>query len=261
MWPFRKKEAPLIEDFSDRIRHVAFIMDGNGRWARRRGLPREAGHIRGSENFRRLMQYCRDIRLPYVTVYAFSTENWARPAHEVAGIMKLLDDFMEEELAKMVERDARIVFLGDLSPLSDELREKARHIEELSAEKPFTLQIALNYGGRDEILHACNALLKEGSAPVDAATFAAHLYTKGAPDPDLVVRTGGDQRISNFLLWQSAYAEYYFTKTLWPDLTERELHTALTDFCHRSRRYGGLDSKEQTDTERGPAPHDKGVEP
>lgn len=245
MWPFKKKKTSPVEDFSARLTHVAFIMDGNGRWAKRRGLPREAGHVRGAENFRRLMTYCRDCRIPYVTVYAFSTENWNRPRAEVDGIMKLLDTFMEEELMKMAERDARIVFLGSKAPLSPTLREKAERIEQLSADKPYTLQIALNYGGRDDILHAVNGLLAEHAEQADEAALSAHLYTAGAPDPDLVVRTGGDYRISNFLLWQSAYAEYYFTETLWPDLTEDELHAAFLDFCSRHRRFGGLDPEDR----------------
>ena len=244
MWPFPKRQtAP--PDFSDRIRHVAFIMDGNGRWAKRRGLARSAGHIQGAQAFRRVVRACHQYGIRYVTVYAFSTENWSRPKEEVDAIMRLLDDFLDEALAAAEKEEARVVFLGDKSPLSPALREKAEEIERLTADKPYCLNIALNYGGRDEIVHACRALVTEGKSEIGEADISAHLYTAHAPDPDLVIRTGGDCRISNFLLWQSAYAEYYFTKTLWPDLGERELCRALTDFCHRHRRFGGLDAEDQ----------------
>lgn len=236
MW-FRHKKTV---DFSDKIRHVAFIMDGNGRWAKRRALPREAGHVRGAETFRRVVSYCHDLGIRTVTVYAFSTENWSRPPKEVAGIMKLLGSFLREALATADERDMRVVFLGDKAPLSPELRTMAEEVERTTANRSYCLNIALNYGGRDEITHACNRLMAEGKTSVTQADIAGALYTSHSPDPDLVIRTGGDLRISNFLLWQSAYAEYYFTKTLWPDLREAEIYTALRDFCHRHRRFGGL---------------------
>jgi undecaprenyl diphosphate synthase len=175
-----------------------------------------------------------------VTVYAFSTENWSRPAEEVAGIMRLLGDFLDEGLARVVEDDARIRFLGDKAPLSPELREKAERIERLSENGKWTVNIALNYGGRAELVYAFNRLLASGKTAVTEADISSALYTADSPDPDLVVRTGGDLRISNFLLWQSAYAEYYFTPTLWPDLDERELCRAFSDFCKRHRRFGGL---------------------
>ena len=245
MWKKRKKtgQAPIC-DLSGRIRHVAFIMDGNGRWATRRGLPREMGHARGAETFRRIVGYCRDLGIGTVTVYAFSTENWSRPRAEVEALMKHLDRFMEEELALLEERQTKIVFLGDKTALAPSLRQKAEEIEKRSASMPRCLNIALNYGGRAEIVHACNTLLREGYREVDEATFASHLYTAGSPDPDLVIRTGGDLRISNFLLYQSAYSEYWFTPTLWPDLSEREVYGALMNFCGRRRRFGGLDPAE-----------------
>ena len=251
MWPFagRKQKIPT-GDFSDKISHVAFIMDGNGRWATRRGMPREMGHARGAETFRRIVGYCRDVGIRTVTVYAFSTENWSRPQKEVDALMKHLDRFMDEELRLIDERNTRIVFMGDKAPFSPELCEKAERIERLSADKPLRLNIALNYGGRAEILHACNALLAEGKREATEADFAAHLYTAGSPDPDLIVRTGGDLRISNFLLYQAAYSEFYFTKTLWPELTEREVYDALTDFCGRHRRFGGLDKDEKKTPEK-----------
>ena len=243
MWPFSKKQ-PEAPDFSGRIRHVAFIMDGNGRWAKRRGLSRSAGHIQGAKAFRRVVRACHRYGIRFVTVYAFSTENWSRPKEEVDGIMRLLGDFLDEALAEAEKEEARVVFLGDKAPLSPALRAKAEEIERLTADKPYCLNIALNYGGRDEIVRACRALVAEGKGEISEADISANLYTAHSPDPDLVIRTGGDCRISNFLLWQSAYAEYYFTKTLWPDLGERELCRALTDFCHRHRRFGGLDKED-----------------
>ena len=250
MWPFHKKEEKKVggvPDFSDKLAHVAFIMDGNGRWAKKRGLPREAGHVRGAENFRRVINFCHDIGIRTVTFYAFSTENWSRPQKEVDGIMGILEEFLDEELVKMQERNVRVVFLGDKTPLRPSLREKAERIEALTKDMYYRLNIALNYGGRDEIVRACNTCLASGKSEITEEDFRAALYTAASPDPDLIVRTGGDYRISNFLLWQSAYAEYYFTKTLWPDLTEEEILAALADFCGRHRRFGGL-GKEDTAT-------------
>ena len=251
MWPFdRKKKSIPTADFSDRVAHVAFIMDGNGRWATRRGMPREMGHARGAETFRRIVGYCRDIGIQTVTVYAFSTENWSRPQKEVDALMKHLDRFMDEELRLVDERNTRIVFMGDKSRFTPALREKAELIERVSRDKPLRLNIALNYGGRAEILHACNQLLAEGKREVSEEEFEARLYTAGSPDPDLVIRTGGDLRISNFLLYQSAYSEFYFTHTLWPDLTEREVFDAVADFCGRRRRFGGLDKDDPSLTKK-----------
>ncbi len=239
------KRQPRTPDFSGRVRHVAFIMDGNGRWAKRRGLPRTAGHVKGAENFRRILDACRRFGISTVTVYAFSTENWSRPQEEVEAIMRLLDQFLEETLSGG-ERRVRVVFLGDKAPLAPALREKAEEIERMTAENPYCLNVALNYGGRDEIVSACRRLIAAGKEDITEEDVSAALYTAHSPDPDLVIRTGGDIRISNFLLWQSAYAEYYFTKTLWPDLSEGELCRALTDFCRRHRRFGGLDPEETT---------------
>lgn len=242
--PLWKKQPPTA-DFSGRVQHVAFIMDGNGRWAKKRGLPRKAGHARGAETFRRVIVYCHRLGIKTVTVYAFSTENWRRPPEEVAGIMQLLDRFLEEEWRDADTRDMRVVFLGDKGALSARQREMAEAIEQRTAHKTYCLNIALNYGGRDELVHACNSLLAAGKREVSEADVTAALYTAHSPDPDLVIRTGGDYRISNFLLWQSAYAEYYFTKTLWPDLGEKEIYRALKEFCARHRRFGGLDPAEQ----------------
>ncbi len=245
---FWNKKTP-VEDFSGRVRHIAFIMDGNGRWAKRRSLPRKAGHARGAETFRRVIQYCHRLGIRTVTVYAFSTENWSRPQDEVAAIMQLLDRFMEEELQDADTRDMRVVFLGDKAALTPAQRERAEEIERRTRDKSYCLNIALNYGGRDELVHAANTLLAQGKGSVTAADISGALYTAHSPDPDLIIRTGGDYRISNFLLWQSAYAEYYFTKTLWPDLSEREIYRALKDFCSRHRRFGGLDPEDMKEKE------------
>ena len=222
------------------IKHIAFIMDGNGRWAKKRGMPREYGHVKGAENFQRVVRHCGDIGIDTVTVYAFSTENWNRPENEVAQLMKLLLQYIESAIRELDENKIRFIFLGNKERLSPELRERMNELEMLSEKYSLTLNIALNYGGRDEIVHACNTLIKEGREEITERDISSHLYTKASPDPDLVVRTGGDLRISNFLLWQSAYAEYYFTKTLWPDLSDKEIDSIVSEFCSRHRRFGGL---------------------
>ena len=236
---FRKKGKDAV-NADKKLSHIAFIMDGNGRWAKKRGLPREYGHVKGAENFQRVVRHCGDIGISTVTVYAFSTENWNRPENEVAQLMKLLSQYIDSAKKELEKNKIRFVFLGDKEKLSTELREKMQELERISEKYSLTLNIALNYGGRAEIVHACNALIKEGKAEVTEQDISSRLYTKESPDPDLVVRTGGDLRISNFLLWQSAYAEYYFTKTLWPDLTDKEIDTIVEEFCSRHRRFGGL---------------------
>ncbi len=234
----RKKKVAVNED--KKLSHIAFIMDGNGRWAKKRGLKREYGHVKGAENFQRVVRHCGDIGINTVTVYAFSTENWNRPEFEVEQLMKLLSQYIDSAIAELDENRIRFIFLGGREKLSPELREKMDKLEKLSEKYPLTLNIALNYGGRDEIVHACNALIKEGKTEISEQDISSHLYTRNSPDPDLVVRTGGDFRISNFLLWQSAYAEYHFTKTLWPDLSDSELDSIVAEFCTRHRRFGGL---------------------
>jgi undecaprenyl diphosphate synthase len=239
LWRKKKKES-LLRVSPQQLRHIAFIMDGNGRWATKRGLPRESGHVRGVENFRRVVTHCRDVGISVVTVYAFSTENWSRPEREVNAIMNLLDRYFDEAARDAELNRIRYRFIGDISVLRAELREKAERLKELTAEYPLTLNIALNYGGRDEITRACNRLLAAGKSAVTEADLAAAMDTAQTGDPDFIVRTGGDTRISNFLLWQSAYAEFYFTKTLWPDLSEEELDQAILDFLGRHRRFGGV---------------------
>lgn len=241
---FRKKKrkaalAPL-ENAGESLRHIAFIMDGNGRWAKARSMPREMGHKKGAAVFERITLHCFSRGIHAVTVYAFSTENWSRPQNEVDAIMALLSEYLDYAEEKFKDYDARLVILGDKARLSPELRVKAERIEEMSKDRSHVLNIALNYGARDEIVSACNRLIAEGKTSVTKEDISSHLYTAVSGDPDLVVRTGGDFRISNFLLWQSAYAEFYFTKTLWPDLTESEVDAAISDFLSRHRRFGGL---------------------
>ena len=223
-----------------RLTHIAFIMDGNGRWAKKRSMPREFGHVNGAKNFKKIIRYCGDIGIKMITVYAFSTENWKRPQHEVDAIMGLLSDYIDDAVASMDENNIRLVFLGDKSIFPAPLRAKIDNVEEISKDKDLLLNIALNYGARAEITHACNTLIDAGKKNVTEADVAAALYTAHCPDPDLIVRTGGDVRLSNFLLWQAAYAELYFTDTLWPDLSTHEIDRIVADFYGRKRRFGGL---------------------
>ena len=228
-------------EIDERLKHIAFIMDGNGRWAQKRGMPREFGHTHGSATFKKIARYCRSIGIKYMTVYAFSTENWKRPQKEVDAIMKILDDYLEDYFAGLAGDDkVHFRFIGDLTVFPDALREKMERIERMSEQYPFILNIAVNYGGREELAHACNALIAEGKTRVTEDDISRAIYTYPCPDPDLVVRTGGDLRISNFLLWQSAYAEYYFTDVLWPDLTPENVDEAVAVFYSRKRRYGGV---------------------
>ena len=244
---FRRKENIPDVDFARLPRHVAIIMDGNGRWAKRRGLPRTAGHAAGAENFRTIATYCKEIGLDYLTVYAFSTENWKRPAEEVSAIMSLLKKYLLEAIGKMERDRVKMHFFGDLSPLNPELRELCERTMEISkGYEGCQVNICLNYGGRDEILRAARAFAAdcaEGKADPNHLTegaFSDYLFSRGVPDPDLVIRPSGELRISNFLLWQSAYAEFYYTDVLWPDFTKEELHRALAAYQGRSRRFGGV---------------------
>lgn len=237
---FRKKQQKQEIRVDERLQHIAFIMDGNGRWAQKRGMPREFGHSQGAATFRKIGRYCEKIGIKYMTVYAFSTENWKRPQKEIDAIMKIFDEFMEDAFREMYEDNVKVRFIGNLSIFPESVREKMAKIERETAQKPFSLNVAVNYGGREEIVHACNALIAEGKKEVSETDISDHIYTYGQPDPDLIVRTGGDIRTSNFLLWQSAYAEYYFTKTLWPDYSEKDVDEAVEEFYSRKRRYGGV---------------------
>ena len=227
--------------------HIAIIMDGNGRWAKKRLLPRTAGHAAGAETFRKIALYCREIGVKYLTVYAFSTENWKRPAEEVSKIMSLMHDYLVEAIRDMQKNHVRICFFGDLSALSPELRalaEEAKKESEVYVDSQ--VNMCINYGSRDEILRAARALAKtcrDTGADPDSLTeelFSDELYSAGIPDPDLIIRPGGELRISNFLLWQAAYAEMYYTDVLWPDFDERELDRAVEAYRTRNRRFGGI---------------------
>ncbi len=243
MFWFSKKKATMAdrgEKVDERLQHIAFIMDGNGRWARRRGMPRELGHRQGAATFKKIGRYCEKIGLRYMTVYAFSTENWKRPQKEVDALMELFDEYLDECVQEMADDNVHFRFIGNLSVFSDALRARLARIDRETAHKPFTLNIAVNYGGREEITNACNELIREGKAEITEEDITGHLYTLGCPPPDLVVRTGGEFRSSNFLLWQSAYAEYYFTDVLWPDYSAKDVDEAVSVFYKRKRRFGGV---------------------
>ncbi len=235
---FKKKVTVATVD--ERLKHIAFIMDGNGRWAKKRSMPREMGHISGAKNFKKVIRYCGDKGVKIITVYAFSTENWKRPKNEVDAIMKLLSDYIDDAVASVDENNIQLHFLGDMSIFPQNVQDKIANAEYVSKDKELILNIALNYGARAEIAHACEVLIKEGKTTVSEDDVSGALYTAHCADPDLIVRTGGDLRLSNFLLWQAAYAEFYFTDTLWPDLNEHEIDKIINEFYTRKRRYGGL---------------------
>jgi undecaprenyl diphosphate synthase len=228
-------------------RHIAVIMDGNGRWARERGLPRIEGHRRGSESVRACTAACMEAGVPYLTLYAFSKENWQRPADEVGALMLLLDRFLAERTAEIMERNIRLLAIGHLADLPDKARKRLEDTIAKSANNTaLTLTLALSYGARTEIVDAARAIAREAKAgtldpeTIGEDTIASHLYTAGVPDPDLLVRTSGEMRISNFLLWQISYAEIVVTPKLWPDFAKDDLFAAMQEYARRSRRYGGI---------------------
>ena len=225
--------------------HIAIIMDGNGRWAKQRGLPRTAGHAAGAESFRRIANYCRTLGVRYLTVYAFSTENWKRSQEEVAGIMKLLRRYLEEALRDMEKNRVRFRFFGDLSRLSPSLQKLCMDAQNRSMDYDVQVNFCLNYGGRDEIVQAARRFAQQVAGgerkPEDLTEglFEQYLYSTDVPDPELVIRPSGEKRISNFLLWQSAYAEYVFMNVLWPDFAPEHLDQAIAEYHRRNRRFGG----------------------
>ncbi|MBQ3381387.1 MAG: isoprenyl transferase [Oscillospiraceae bacterium] len=227
-------------------RHIAIILDGNGRWAKKRALPRTAGHAVGAETFRKIALHCRDIGVDYLTVYAFSTENWKRPEEEVMTIMHLLKKYLHEAIGTMERDHIKMKVFGDVAGLPKELQDLVAETNEISRRyEGFQANICLNYGGRAEIVHAAERYAAdrlEGKAegPLTEERFSGYLYSSGIPDPDLLIRPGGEQRISNFLLWQCAYSEFYFTDVLWPDFSAEELDRAVEAFRRRDRRYGGV---------------------
>ncbi len=227
--------------------HLAIIMDGNGRWAKKRGLPRTAGHTVGASNFRTITKYCSKIGIKYLTVYAFSTENWKRPKDEVSALMKLFKEYLEEALTDFMDENIKVIFLGNKKAFSNEIQDLIDKVEkESSVKNGMTLNIAMNYGGRDEIVRASKLLVSDvqkGIIDIEDITeelFSSKLYTKDQPDPDLIIRPSGENRISNFLLWQSAYSEYVIMNILWPDFKTEDLESALDEYTLRNRRFGGI---------------------
>ena len=227
-------------------RHVAVIMDGNGRWAKKRGLPRTAGHAAGSENFRKIATYCKNIGMDYLTVYAFSTENWKRPPEEVGTIMRLLKRYLNEAVETMEHDRIRMKVFGNVEALPEELQKLVAKTDEISSRyQGFQANICLNYGGRNEIVAAAKKVAADLAAgkisgDLTEELFSGYLYSAGIPDPELIIRTGGEQRISNFLLWQCAYSEFYYTDTYWPDFGPEELDRAIAAYNARDRRFGGI---------------------
>lgn len=245
---FKKKPEPELS-LQDIIlpEHVGIIMDGNGRWAKKRGLPRSAGHTAGAQVFRKIARYCSNIGIRYLTVYAFSTENWKRPKDEVDALMRLFKDYLEEAIRDFKDDSIILRFIGDRSAFSRELIELMQENEEESKDRDgMVLNIAMNYGGRAELISAMRRMAREAADgtldpdSIDEGVVADHLYTHGEPDPDLIIRPSGENRTSNFLLWQSAYAEYVIMDVLWPDFKEKDLDAALIEYAKRNRRFGGV---------------------
>ena len=245
---FKKKPAQELSIKDIQLpEHIGIIMDGNGRWAKKRGLPRSAGHTAGAQTFRKIARYCSDIGIKYLTVYAFSTENWRRPSDEVDALMRLFKDYLQEAIRDFKDDSIVLRFIGDRSAFSPEVLSLMNENEEESRERDgMVLNIAMNYGGRAELVTAIRDManeVKDGSLDPAAITeelVSQHLYTKGQPDPDLIIRPSGENRTSNFLLWQSAYAEYVIMDVMWPDFTQDDLNQALIEFAKRNRRFGGV---------------------
>lgn len=224
-------------------RHIAIILDGNGRWAQRRGLPRTAGHAAGAETFRRIATYCRDIGVSYLTVYAFSTENWKRPKEEIDAIMSLLGKYLREAVDTMERDHIRLKILGDPTILPPELRDLITETAEISGHyEGFQANVCLNYGGRDEIVRAARRYAEDykagKAAELTEESFGGYMFSAGIPDPDIVIRPGGEMRLSNFLMWESAYSELMFTDVLWPDFAPADIDAAIAEYARRDRRYG-----------------------
>lgn len=228
-------------------RHIAIILDGNGRWAKKRLLPRNAGHAAGSKNVEKICKAAWDMGVEYVTMYAFSTENWSRPQSEVDALMKLLHQYLSDCLKTSKKNNMQVRVIGDISRLDQDLQDRIKELEEYSAQNTgLHFQVALNYGGRDEITRAVRKIAQDACdgkvtpEKIDDSLIADYLDTKGIPDPDLMIRTSGEQRLSNYLLWQLAYAEFYFTDVLWPDFSKKDLEKAIDFYCKRDRRFGGI---------------------
>lgn len=238
-----KERKGDYERLNPLITHIAIIMDGNGRWASQRGLPRLEGHKKGTTVIETIVEACYQKGISFLTLYSFSTENWKRPLNEVRGLMQLFSQSLDEYGPKLKERQGRIKFLGRREGLPSTLVEKMAYWEKAVSNPTFSLNLAINYGGRDEIVRACQGILEKNLAAsaLNENSFRNFLDTKVEPDPDLLIRTGGEQRLSNFLLWQLAYSELWFTDTLWPDFGKEELDQAIADFSRRKRKFGGID--------------------
>ena len=246
---FFKRKKPAYTDISqiELPSHIGIIMDGNGRWAKKRGLPRSAGHTAGAQTFRKIARYCSDIGVRHLTVYAFSTENWRRPETEVSAIMKLFKEYLEEAIRDFKDDSIVLKFIGDRSAFSPELLALMEENEEESKDREgMVLNIAMNYGGRAELVRAMQSIARDvkdeklAVEQIDEGMISDYLYTKGQPDPDLIIRPSGDHGTSNFLLWQSAYSEYVIMDVLWPDFKEEHLNQALIEYANRNRRFGGV---------------------
>ena len=239
-----KIDIQSIREAGNMPEHIAFIMDGNGRWGTKRGLPRTAGHAQGAKVFRKIVDYCIKLKLQAFTFYAFSSENWTRPEDEVSTLMKMIDKYLDEILVKFSRYDVEIRFIGDLSKFEElnfKMYSKMKDIQIKTLGKTMKLNIAMNYGGRDEIVNAANrAFKRNGGGLITAEMLEKELHTQGQKDPDLIIRTAGEKRLSNFLLWQCAYSEFWFTEVLWPDFNEKILNEAIWDYSNRKRRYGGI---------------------
>lgn len=243
----KKKLNTYGLDLENLPKHIAIIMDGNGRWAKKRGLPRSAGHARGAENLRHITHFCYDIGVKALTLYAFSTENWNRPLQEVTALMDLFAENLNHYVELMGDRQAEVRFIGEKDRLGDKLKQKMLEVEAYSRQfkdSGFVLNFAINYGSRDEILRAAKQIAQDyknekiSLDEIDVSLFSEHLYTHGVPDPDLLIRPSGEQRISNFLLWQCAYTEFYYSDILWPDFKAKNLADAIKEYQKRNRRFG-----------------------
>ena len=244
---FQKKKNLPAPDRAQLPRHIAVVMDGNGRWAQKRGLPRTVGHSAGSETFQKDAEYLSDLGIEYFTVYAFSTENWKRPPDEVQEILRLLEKYLHKAIREMREKNIRLQFFGDLTPFSPELRALIDETNAISRTTTGMLvSVCLNYGGRAELVRAARLLAEQCVAgtlspeDIDERRFSGYLYSAGIPDPDLMIRPGGEMRLSNFLLWQNAYTEFYFSDVLWPDFDQRQMDAAILAYQQRKRRFGGI---------------------
>ena len=241
MFGKRKNEIPVSQlNASGGLKHIAFIMDGNGRWAKKRGMPRTYGPSAGAKVFKKIIEYCGSVGIKAVTVYAFSTENWKRPKEEVDTILSLFTEYLSDAEKSWKEKNIQVHFLGCKDVFPPEIKSRKEELENISKDREQILNIAVNYGGRDDIVHAVNSLISEGKTSVTEDDITNNLYTKDSPPPDLIVRTGNEIRLSNFLLWDSAYSELMFVPALWPDFDEKCVDDCVREFYRRKRRFGGV---------------------